>query len=159
MGCHLPPPPPPLDIDVVKLEEVSLVSRVGESRRMPARLRSPLCWRRAVVDSNSIERALDYEVRGGDGLLEPRVRGRVRRRRLVNGGPSLLLLSMLAALLISALRDECLRSHVELAKGTVSADVSQAAIEMWSCSTKELSTTVGLVPFRLRLSISCGYCS
>jgi hypothetical protein len=121
-------PIPLLDLDVAKLVEVSSVSGVGGSRSIP------------------------FE----DRLLDPRICGCVRRRRRVNGGPSLSLPSVSAASAVSALRVECARPHVEPSEGGVLADVSQAALEISSCSTRELSSTAGLALFRSWSSIGCG---
>jgi hypothetical protein len=117
-------PLPLLDIDVIRLVEVLSVSRVEGSRRIPFRLLSRSRRRRAVVDTTSVESTLDSGVRGGDGLLEPRVCGRIQRRRRANGGPSPSLPSVSAASAVSALREECAWSDIEPPEGAVFADMS-----------------------------------
>jgi hypothetical protein len=148
-----------LDVDIAKLIEVSSVFGVGKLHRIPIRLRSRLRRCSLVVDSISVECALDCGVGGEDGPLEPRIRGRIRRRRLVNGGTSLLLPSVSAASVIAALGEECARSSVEPSKGTVLADMSKAALEVSSCQTVLESSPVGVALFRSRSLLSCDRCT
>ena len=151
-------PPLLLDLDTVTLVEVSSVSGVARSRRAPFRLPSRLWRRRAVVDSTSTVCALDRGARGRDGLLELRVCGRVRRCRRITGGPSPSLSSVSTASAVLVLREECARSHVEPSERVVWADMSTADLEVSSCSTKGLSSTVRVALFRSLPAFSGGCC-